>query len=84
MVSLFALTFFNVLVLLSPPKALQELLTLKNIPKDGRLVLLLVAVLNVVTALSFEKWGTQVVGWVLERSKKRRRRETTYKALDVE
>ncbi|KAH8828068.1 P-type ATPase [Flagelloscypha sp. PMI_526] len=86
MASLCALTLVNVLVLLSPPKGLRDLLTLKDIPLEGRYVLLGTVVLNACIAVSFERFGTQAVMWIFERWKKRKWKDVraAYKALDVE
>ncbi|KAJ4483302.1 hypothetical protein J3R30DRAFT_3834078 [Lentinula aciculospora] len=90
MVSLSVLTAFNLLVLLSPPQAIADLLALMIIPKAGRLKLLLAVAINTATCILYEGFGSLVVaglvGQILKGRKSTRRiRETggkVYKAVE--
>ncbi|KAJ7594428.1 P-type ATPase [Mycena floridula] len=61
MLALGSLSLFNVLVLLSPPDMVSDILTLMPLPAEGRIVLLIAAGLNVAISLCFEAWGAQRV-----------------------
>ncbi|KIM40199.1 hypothetical protein M413DRAFT_19398 [Hebeloma cylindrosporum] len=65
MFSMGLLSAFNVLVLLAPPKALAELLTLMPLPVAGRQTLLIAAVVNVGISMCFETWGAEAVSRVV-------------------
>jgi cation-transporting ATPase 13A3/4/5 len=65
MFSMGLLSAFNVLVLLVPPKALTELLTLMPLPVAARQTLLMAAVVNVGISMGFEAWGTESVSKVV-------------------
>ncbi|KAF5393475.1 hypothetical protein D9757_000675 [Collybiopsis confluens] len=77
MLSLIILTSFNLLVLLSPPQAVVDLLTLMIVPKDGRLKLLMAAAVNVIVCIIYEEYGvpvvSEVVGQMMKWRKKARR-----------
>lgn len=90
MFSLAALTSFNLLVLLSPPQAIADLLTLMMIPTEGRLKLLLAIAINMAICILYEGFGYlavagifgQIMKW---RKRNRRIRETggkVYKAVE--
>lgn len=59
------LSGFNVLVLMAPPKPIQNLLTLKMFPMSTRITILVVVFGNIATSLTFEQWGSQMVGDVI-------------------
>lgn len=61
MLALCVLTAFNLLVLLSPPKMLTDILTLIPLPSDGKSAIVITALLNVIISLSFEHWGSEAV-----------------------
>jgi cation-transporting ATPase 13A3/4/5 len=89
MASVGLLTALNTFVLLAPPEAVSDLLTLMPLPTGGRSVLLLGAVLNAVLCLSFEKWGAGTaaevvgrVGKISHRWRGRRRDGKMYKAVE--
>ncbi|KAF8210382.1 hypothetical protein K438DRAFT_1809584 [Mycena galopus ATCC 62051] len=87
MASLGLLTALNTLVLLSPPEAVSDLLTLMPLPIQGRAVLLVGAVLNAVLCMGFEQWGAGTVAVVagrIARMSRRRRRDggKLYKAVE--
>ncbi|KAJ7346731.1 hypothetical protein DFH08DRAFT_869152 [Mycena albidolilacea] len=89
MASVGLLTALNTFVLLAPPDAVSDLLTLMPLPTGGRSVLLLGAVLNAVLCLSFEKWGAGTaaevvgrVGKISHRWRGRRRDGKMYKAVE--
>ncbi|EGO26058.1 Ca-transporting ATPase [Serpula lacrymans var. lacrymans S7.9] len=88
MVSIVALSLFNLLVTLSPLKSLALLLELMPLPLSARMWLVVFAVVNVVLSLAFEQWATQaiskVIGALLNlRQEKRRFREgKAYKAVE--
>lgn len=65
MFSMGMLSAFNVLVLLAPPKALAELLTLMPLPVAARQTLLMAAVVNVGVSMGFEAWGAEAVSRVV-------------------
>lgn len=88
--SLGLLTALNTLVLLWPPQAISDILTLMPLPSDGRSVLLFGAAANAVLSMGFEQWGTgpvaAAVGRVWRMSQRwtssRRREGKTYKAVE--
>ncbi|KAJ7091282.1 Ca-transporting ATPase [Mycena epipterygia] len=55
--SLGVLTGLNILVLLSPPEMISDVLTLMPLPIHGRTVLLFGAAANAVLCMGFEQWG---------------------------
>lgn len=61
MLSLAALTMFNMLVLLSPPQAIVDLLTLMILPKDGRVKLLMAIAINMAVSITYEEFGALMV-----------------------
>lgn len=89
MISMLALSAFNVLVLVAPPKPLEDLLTLVTLPMAARLVLLAVAAGNVAASMAFEQWGAQVVGSVIgsvmrwwQRGRRRVQEGKVYKVVE--
>lgn len=89
MLSLVALSFFNVSVLLAPIKLISGLLELVPIPISARLTLLWVAIINVAVSVGYERWIAQVVadavGMVLVSQQDSRRRikdNRVYRAID--
>jgi cation-transporting ATPase 13A3/4/5 len=65
MFSMVVLSAFNLFLLITPPKPLENLLTLMTLPMAARLTLLAVATGNVAVSLAFEQWGSQSVGSVI-------------------
>ncbi|KAH9894751.1 Ca-transporting ATPase [Cubamyces lactineus] len=65
MLSMVCLSVFNLLVLLSPPGAISQVLELMALPISARATLLLAVVMNVLASMAFEHWGTQVVAHVI-------------------
>ncbi|KAI0656621.1 P-type ATPase [Cubamyces menziesii] len=65
MLSMVCLTLFNLLVLLSPPGAISQVLELMALPISARATLLLAVVMNVLASMAFEHWGTQAVAHVI-------------------
>ncbi|KAJ7178426.1 hypothetical protein C8R43DRAFT_973384 [Mycena crocata] len=59
--SLGLLTALNTLVLLSPPQAISDILTLMPLPIHGRSVLLFGAAANAVLSMGFEQWGAGIL-----------------------
>jgi len=59
------LSGFNILVLLAPPRAVSQVLTLMTLPVAGRYVLLAAAVVNVGISMAFEEWGTPAVSTMI-------------------
>ena len=61
---------FNILVLLAPPDAVSNVLTLMRLPVVGRYALLMAAVVNIGISVAFEEWGapnvSKVVGSMIE------------------
>jgi len=89
MFSMSLLSAFSVLVLLAPPKALAELLTLVPLPVAGRQTLLMAAVVNVGISMAFEAWGAQAVSKVMgdmmrwwHRGRRRTGEGKVYKAVE--
>ncbi|KDR75783.1 hypothetical protein GALMADRAFT_97655 [Galerina marginata CBS 339.88] len=89
MFSMCLLTAFNMLVLLAPPKAVANLLTLMSFPMAARYTVLMAAGINVAVSLGFEEWGTQGVSTVLgaviewwQRGRWRVRDGKAYKAIE--
>jgi hypothetical protein len=62
-----ALVVINVWLLLSPSKAVANLLTLVDFPTSARWTLLAAAVVNAVLSMGFERWGTVLTSEVLGR-----------------
>ncbi|KAI9461293.1 P-type ATPase [Lactarius psammicola] len=77
MLSLIALTLFNVSVLLAPTKFISAVLELMPLPLSARLTLLWVAIINVAVSVVYERWVTQliadVVGMLVSEHEGRRR-----------
>ena len=65
MFSMVVLSAFNMLVLLAPPKPIQEMLTLIMLPLSARITLLIVVASNVAVSMAFEQWGSRSVGSVM-------------------
>lgn len=65
MLSMVCLSVFNLLVLLSPPGAISQVLELMALPISARATLLLAVVMNVLASMAFEHWGTRVVAHVI-------------------
>lgn len=90
MLSLVALSLFNVSVLLAPTKFISALLELVPIPLSARLMLLWAAIINVAASVVFERWIGQVVadlvGMFVSQHEGRRRTKDNrvYRALDRE
>ncbi|KAG6813565.1 hypothetical protein H0H92_009957 [Tricholoma furcatifolium] len=61
MLSVGALTAFNMVVLLVPPEIIAEKLNLMALTSSARLTLLLTVAINVVVSVVFEQWGS---GWI--------------------
>ncbi|KAJ7188128.1 hypothetical protein C8R46DRAFT_1053735 [Mycena filopes] len=88
--SLGLLTGLNALVLLSPPQAISDILTLMPLPIHARTVLLFGAGVNAVLCMGFEQWGAGTVAVVSGRVGKithqwcfsRRRQGKVYKAVE--
>ncbi|KAJ6587027.1 hypothetical protein DFH09DRAFT_1142340 [Mycena vulgaris] len=88
--SLGLLTALNMLVLLSPPVAISDILTLMPLPIHGRTVLLLGAAANAVLCMAFEQWGAGTLAMIAGRvarishrwSKSRRSEGKMYKAVE--
>jgi cation-transporting ATPase 13A2 len=89
MLSLVALSLFNVSVLLAPIKLISGSLELVPIPISARLTLLWAAIINVAVSVGYERWIAQVVadavGMILASQQDSRRRikdNRVYRALD--
>ncbi|KAF9227264.1 hypothetical protein BS17DRAFT_775209 [Gyrodon lividus] len=88
MVSIIALSLFNLLVLLRPPKSVELVLELMPLPFSARLWLAAFVVVNIVTSLAFEQWATHLISEVigvlmtLRREQKRYREGKVYKAVE--
>lgn len=86
MLSIIALSAFNIVVLLAPPKFLSSILELMTLPTAGRATLLIAVVVNVALSMIFEKWGApavaELVGYVLNLRRRRVRDGKTYKAIE--
>lgn len=88
MLALGVLGAFNLLVLLSPPAAMVDILSLMVLPMDGRAFLLFVVTLNVAVSMLYEQYGAGavagVVGTVMNwRHGRRRVRDgKVYKAVE--
>lgn len=90
MASLILLTALNTLVLLAPPGAVSDLLTLMPLPIHARTVLLFGAVLNAVLCMGFEQWGAGILAVIAGRVSKishhwcvgRRSQGKMYKAVE--
>jgi cation-transporting P-type ATPase 13A2 len=61
MLSLVALSLFNVSVSLAPIKFVSALLELVPIPISARLTLLWAAIINVAVSVGYERWIAQAV-----------------------
>ena len=61
MMSLVALSLFNVSVLLAPIRLISGLLELVPLPISARLTLLWAAIINVAVSVGFERWVAQAV-----------------------
>ncbi|KAG8214021.1 hypothetical protein J3R82DRAFT_10776 [Butyriboletus roseoflavus] len=88
MVSVIALSLFNLFVLLRPPKALEVILELMPIPFSARAMLAAFVLVNVVVSLAFEEWATQLIAKLigalmkLQQEKRRYREGKAYKAVE--
>ncbi|KAJ7446163.1 hypothetical protein B0H11DRAFT_2085328 [Mycena galericulata] len=90
MASLVLLTALNLLVLLSPPQAISDVLTLMPLPIHGRTVLLFGVAGNAVLSMGFEQWGAGTLAVVAGRVAKisyrwsgtRRNQGKMYKAVE--
>ena len=87
MLSMVCLCLFNLLVLLSPPAPVAQLLDLLSLPVGARATLLLAVAVNVGASLAFEHYGTQAVarvfGVLLELRRRHRVRDgKIYKAVE--
>jgi cation-transporting ATPase 13A2 len=86
--SMVILIVINLVVLLSPPKAVLHLLKLKTLPFSARKTLLLTVVINVAISLAFEQWGAQAISRAvgallrLRRGRRRTRDGKTYKTVE--
>jgi cation-transporting ATPase 13A2 len=83
------LSGFNVLVLMAPPKPIQILLTLQMLPMSAKITLLAVVSANIAMSLTFEQWGSQMVGNVIgtlmrwwQRGRRRVMEGKVYKAVE--
>ncbi|KAI0697731.1 P-type ATPase [Cerioporus squamosus] len=74
MLSMVCLCLFNVVVLLKPPTFVADLLELMPLPGSARATLLLAVVVNVLTSLAFEHYGTPAVSHVVGKLFELRRR----------
>ena len=90
MLSLVALSLFNVSVLLAPIKFISALLELVPIPISARLTLLWAAIINVAVSVGYERWIAQViadvVGMIVSQQDGRRRMKDNriYRAVERE
>jgi cation-transporting P-type ATPase 13A2 len=90
MLSLVALSLFNVSVLLAPIKLISAFLELVPIPISARLTLLWAAVINVAVSVGFERWISQVVADVVgmfmtqHEGRRRVKDNRVYRAVDRE
>ena len=90
MLSLVALSLFNVSVLLGPIKLISALLELVPIPISARLTLLWAAIINVAVSVGYERWIAQAVadavGMLLasqqDSSRRRIKDNRVYRAVD--
>jgi cation-transporting P-type ATPase 13A2 len=90
MVSLVALSLFNVSVLLVPTKFISALLELMPLPISARLTLLWAAIINVAVSVAFERWVAQLVADVVgvfvsqHESRRRIKDSRVYRAIERE
>ncbi|KAF5380526.1 hypothetical protein D9615_004513 [Tricholomella constricta] len=86
MLSVGVLSTLNLLVLLSPPQFIGDLLNLMPLVLSARLVLLLAVVMNVVASMAFEEWGARriagLIGSLTKWRRGRRRGRKTYKLVE--
>lgn len=88
MVSIIALSLFNLLILLRPPKPFRLILELIQLPLSARLWLAAFVVVNIVVSSAFEKWITQLISQVIgavlsyRLEQKRYRDGKAYKAVE--
>lgn len=88
MFSIIALTLFNFMVLMSPPKPLRNILELMDIPLNASIALLFAIIFNIVLCLMYEAWGTLVVSkgigalMRLRQGRRRVREGKAYKAVE--
>jgi len=78
MVSIIALSVFNVFVLLRPPKMLGLLLELMPIPFSARASLGAFVLVNIVVSLAFEEWATRLIARMIGALMKLRRERKRY------
>lgn len=88
MVSIGLLTTFNIVVLLTPPPFISDILELMTLPSSARTTLLLVVVINVVTSVTYEKWGAQAVARIVSslsqlHRRTRSREGKNYKSIET-
>lgn len=88
MISIIALSLFNLLILLHPPKPFRLILELMQLPLSARLWLTTFVITNIVVSIVFEKWVaqfiSQAIGVVLSYrfEQKRYREGKAYKAVE--
>lgn len=91
MLSLVALSLFNVSVSLAPIRFISALLELVPIPISARLTLLWAAIINVVVSVGYERWIAQAVADVVgifvsslrqDSSRRRIKDNRVYRAVD--
>ena len=89
MLSLVALSLFNVSVLLAPIKFVSGLLELVPIPISARLTLLWAAIINVAVSVGYERWISQAVADAVgmfvslqQDSRRRIKDNRVYRAVD--
>jgi len=88
MLSIIALSLFDLLILLRPPKPFRLILELMQLPLSARMWLAAFVTVNIVVSGVFEKWVTpfisQVIGAVLSYrlEQKRYRDGKAYKAVE--
>jgi cation-transporting P-type ATPase 13A2 len=80
MLSMVALSLFNVIVLLSPPQPVVVVLELMFLPRSARGTLLTLVLMNVVLSAVYERWGSGIVAGIVGRTVRHWRR--TYKAVE--
>jgi cation-transporting P-type ATPase 13A2 len=89
MLALCVLSAFNLLVLLYPPPALSDVLTLMDLPWDARWTILVTVIVNIFACLGFERWGAQWIAAAISRfshwrsrGRRRVREGKMYKAVE--
>lgn len=92
MLSLVALSLFNVSVSLAPIRFISALLELVPIPISARLTLVWAAIINVAVSVGYERWIAQVVADAVgmfvsaqqDSSRRRIKDNRVYRAVDRE